>query len=77
MLVMPFASGRFASTALQPREHAAANLARDFTCPNCGGELIRVARRPADRILSMVVPVKRFRCPDFRCQFEGILCVDD
>ena len=40
-------------------------------CPLCGGLLIRTSRRPIDRILSIVTPLQRFRCPSFNCQFEG------
>jgi hypothetical protein len=31
-------------------------------CPKCSGELIRVRRRVVDRLLSVAVPVYRFRC---------------
>lgn len=44
-------------------------------CPLCDGPLIRTSRRPIDRVLSIVTPLQRFRCPSFNCQFEGNLRV--
>lgn len=41
------------------------------TCPQCGGRLIRIARRPIDRALSLIAPVRRYRCQNFSCQWEG------
>lgn len=45
------------------------------SCPVCTGPLIRTSRRPIDRVLSIVTPLQRFRCPSFNCQFEGNLRV--
>lgn len=43
-------------------------------CPMCGEPgLIRVHRRPVDRLLSLFVGLQRFRCPQFECQWEGNL----
>lgn len=43
-------------------------------CPLCGcGGLIRIHRRPIDRLLSLFVDVYRFRCQQFECQWEGNL----
>ena len=39
-------------------------------CPNCGGDLLRIRRYPIDRLLSLFVPVRRFRCRD--CLWEGL-----
>lgn len=41
------------------------------SCPQCGGHLIRIARRPIDRWLSRLVAVQRYRCEGFSCQWEG------
>ncbi len=43
-------------------------------CPlyGCRG-LIRIHRRPIDRLLSLFVSVYRFRCQQFECQWEGNL----
>lgn len=45
------------------------------SCPQCGAHLIRIARRPFDRVLSRLVPVQRYRCERFNCQWEGNLRV--
>lgn len=43
-------------------------------CPLCGSPgLIRIHRRPIDRVLSLFVEVYRFRCQQFECQWEGNL----
>jgi len=39
-------------------------------CPNCGGDLRRIRRYPIDRLVSLVVPVRRFRCEE--CTWEGL-----
>lgn len=44
-------------------------------CLRCGDALIRIPRRPIDRLLSVIAPLQRFRCPNFKCQFEGNLRV--
>lgn len=44
------------------------------TCPECGEPgLIRIHRRPVDRILCLFVSLQRFRCQQFECQWEGNL----
>jgi hypothetical protein len=40
-------------------------------CPECGSGLIRVRRRPVDRLLSAFGPVRRFRCSGMGCVYEG------
>ena len=43
-------------------------------CPRCGrGHLVRVRRRPIDRLLSLFMHVNRYRCYNFTCQWEGNL----
>ncbi|TAK90883.1 MAG: hypothetical protein EPO06_06045 [Burkholderiaceae bacterium] len=42
-------------------------------CPLCGGDLLRVPRRPLDRLVSVVRPVGRYRCMAMQCQWEGNL----
>lgn len=46
-------------------------VSNTHSCPLCEGRLHRVNRRPVDRLTSMVVPVQRFRCERFSCQWEG------
>ncbi len=43
-------------------------------CPLCGCRgLVRVHRRPIDRVLSLFLDMQRFRCRQFECQWEGNL----
>jgi hypothetical protein len=44
----------------------------DHACPKCGGDLHRRHRHWPDRVLSLLVPVKRYRCKDAECQWEGL-----
>lgn len=42
------------------------------TCPMCGAcDLIRIRRRPIDRIMSMFVRLRRYRCTHSGCQWKG------
>ena len=47
------------------------------SCPKCRSALQRVWRRPIDRFVSLFVPVHRFRCEKFVCQWAGNLRVGD
>ncbi|GIX28408.1 MAG: hypothetical protein KatS3mg123_2289 [Burkholderiales bacterium] len=42
-------------------------------CPYCGGPLERIRRRPVDRLLSLLYPVRRYRCFNPACRWEGLL----
>jgi hypothetical protein len=42
-------------------------------CPCCGGPLVRIARRPADRLLSLFRPVNRYQCVVLECGWQGNL----
>ena len=44
-------------------------------CPDCGGHLIRTRRRAIDHVLNVLVQVRRYRCSEFHCQWEGNLRV--
>jgi hypothetical protein len=45
-----------------------------YACPRCGkGGLLRIRRRFIDRILSLFVRQRRFRCTHSGCQWEGNL----
>lgn len=41
-------------------------------CPRCGGKLHRVHRRFFDRLVSVYVPVARYRCQDHNCRWNGL-----
>jgi hypothetical protein len=43
------------------------------TCPLCGEQLQRLHRHLFDHLLSIVYPVRRYRCKRFRCGWEGTL----
>ena len=43
----------------------------DTHCPQCGSELQRVHRRSSDRIISIFVPVRRYRCNNRECGWSG------
>lgn len=45
-------------------------------CPACQGYLIRTPRRSVDRVLSLFLPVLRYRCQRFSCQWHGNLRMD-
>jgi hypothetical protein len=43
------------------------------TCPRCNGSVYRVPRRVVDRLLSVFVAVRRHRCDEIGCHWEGNL----
>ena len=51
--------------------HEYHRYASNTQCPHCGGRLMRTARRLRDRVWSLLVPLKRFRCDRFSCQWIG------
>lgn len=57
--------------------HAPAPYSAKAVCPRCNSPLYRVPRRLFDRLLSLFVPVRRYRCSarekDFTCKWEGLL----
>lgn len=55
---------------------AAANGAR-MPCPRCRLEMERVERHFLDRVISLAVPVRRYRCVAPRCGWEGTLRVSE
>lgn len=42
-------------------------------CPRCSGAVGRVPRHVADRLISLLVPVRRYRCRAMGCRWEGTL----
>lgn len=42
-------------------------------CPKCGGNLRHIHRRPIDKLYCYCVPVKRYRCRNIKCEWEGNL----
>ena len=43
------------------------------SCPCCGGPLMRIARRPVDRLLSFFRSVHRYQCIVLECGWQGNL----
>jgi len=41
-------------------------------CPRCGSGLHRVHRHGLDRALSVIVPVRRYRCGNPECHWSGL-----
>jgi hypothetical protein len=42
------------------------------TCPVCGSELRRTRRDWLDRLLSLLVPVRAYRCRNEECRWKGL-----
>jgi hypothetical protein len=42
-------------------------------CPQCGAPLLRIQRHVVDRLISLAWPVRRYRCSNFLCEWEGNL----
>lgn len=43
-----------------------------IACPRCGGVLHRVHRHRLDHMVDKVVPVRRYRCGDDACKWQGL-----
>ena len=43
------------------------------TCPRCQASVFRVSRRVVDMLLSVFMPVRRYRCISIECSWEGNL----
>jgi len=44
----------------------------DLHCPRCGGNIHRVHRHTADRLISIIVPVRRYHCTNRECGWSGL-----
>lgn len=51
--------------------HEPPSAAPAHGCPLCKTELRRTWRRPVDRFASLFVPMHRYGCGTFSCQWEG------
>jgi hypothetical protein len=45
---------------------------RTRECPRCGGELHRIRRHGADRLVNLYVPVRRYQCKNRDCRWQGL-----
>lgn len=41
-------------------------------CPRCGGHIHRIHRSRLDRVISCVVPVRRYACAAVNCHWKGL-----
>ena len=41
-------------------------------CPECGSPLHRVHRHTRDRLITWIVPLRRYRCVDPDCRWTGL-----
>ncbi len=41
-------------------------------CPRCGGNIHRKHRNIGDRLISVLVPVRRYRCVNSECHWRGL-----
>jgi hypothetical protein len=42
-------------------------------CPRCNSAVFSVSRRLIDLLISIIVPVRRYRCISMKCSWEGNL----
>jgi hypothetical protein len=49
----------------------ACHASRGRTCPRCNGSIYRVERRFVDLLVSVLIPVHRYRCGEMGCSWEG------
>ena len=67
------------NSAATPAVHADPDIAvqssHGHRCLNCGAPVDRVRRRTRDRLVSLVIPVCRYRCSmkGWSCDWEGVL----
>jgi predicted RNA-binding Zn-ribbon protein involved in translation (DUF1610 family) len=43
-----------------------------LACPRCGSDLRRIHRSTSDRILGLFVPLRRYRCSNRECAWQGL-----
>lgn len=70
MVTHSFSIATLRTTTSGPDANSAAARMRPRRCPNCGGDLMRIRRYPIDRLLSLVIPLRRLRCAE--CMWEGL-----
>lgn len=57
----------------QPMSRSAGEAPSRPACPRCAGAVNRVPRRLMDRLVSALVPVRRYSCRTLACHWEGAL----
>jgi hypothetical protein len=56
-----------------PESESSGWATQEVRCPRCNGSVDRIRRRLADRIVSLFTPVRRYRCWNYDCKWEGNL----
>ena len=49
---------------------AESKLRVEYTCPKCKRDLERINRTVIDKVIGIVVPIRRYKC--YGCFWEGI-----
>lgn len=62
-----------ANSPLPGSELGSDEAKRKMSCPRCGGSIYRIRRRFVDRVISLFTAVRRYRCTDCDCRWEGNL----
>ena len=45
-------------------------------CPQCKSRAFRISRRFIDRVISLILPVRRYQCESRECRWEGNLPIN-
>jgi hypothetical protein len=53
-------------------EHLKDRPADRAGCPLCNAPVFRISRRLTDLLISLFVPIQRFRCISMACTWEGV-----
>ena len=53
------------------REYDNVGISVSVPCPRCGGTTRRIPRTRLDRMVNLLWDVKRFRCTNATCRWEG------
>ena len=43
----------------------------EAVCPRCNSDLARIPRRRRDRLLNLVIPIRRYQCTNGDCRWKG------
>lgn len=49
------------------------DVAIPVRCPHCGSPTRQIHRRLRDRMISLLIPLRRYRCGNLDCRWEGNL----
>lgn len=73
MIAIPLLATIFLAIVWRVRWRTQHNPAlTDLHCPRCKGNIHRVHRHSLDHLISIIVPVRRYRCTDRECGWSGV-----